>query len=573
MKNGKKNLSLFSELHIQDRFFKLLKFFITMIAMVVVYTISFHVIMLWEGKDYSWLTGVYWTLTTMSTLGFGDITFQSDTGKVFSIFVLLSGLVYLLILFPYIFFSLFYTPWTEFQNKHRLYFFEKVNNLNPHVIIVGIDMVGESLVGKLEAYKMEYIIIVNTMEMAKDLKSRGYTTIFGEYDDPDAYKRAKVHSANLVFTIGGNDRVNTTIALTVRELNSEVEIVTDVVNRDFQDILYLAGVNNTIDITESMGRSFSRRTVAQNHFVSTIGKFDKLIVWEVPAYGSCFQDQKIRTAVEALDGLYIVGVWKRGVFIVPELDEVVTPDMILVVTGFQENRDCLSKIYPEDLFAGQHVLIIGCGRVGRATAHFLQRLNVEFKVLDNVEARKASAEKEGLDMEGRFVLGDGSKYEDLEKAGLFQASTVIISTHDDTTNTFLTLYCRKLHKNVLIQSRANLERNISTLHRAGADLVISYASTGAVAIFNILKKSNNIMLEEGLELFRIKIPKTLQGRSIAGANVRRKTGCSIIAICHPDKTIQSLPPIYEPLPNQGEIILIGSPDSERIFLEEFSDLS
>nr|MBF0222247.1 hypothetical protein [Desulfobulbaceae bacterium] len=36
--------------------------------------------MMYEGREFSWITGFYWTLTVMSTLGFGDITFQTDLG-------------------------------------------------------------------------------------------------------------------------------------------------------------------------------------------------------------------------------------------------------------------------------------------------------------------------------------------------------------------------------------------------------------------------------------------------------------------------------------------------------------
>ncbi len=60
---------------------------------IVLFSIAFHGIMLHEGQQHSWLTGFYWTLTVMSTLGFGDITFESDLGRGFSIVVLLSGIV------------------------------------------------------------------------------------------------------------------------------------------------------------------------------------------------------------------------------------------------------------------------------------------------------------------------------------------------------------------------------------------------------------------------------------------------------------------------------------------------
>ena len=57
-------------------------------VLVALFSIVFHQIMAYEGRDYSYITGVYWTLTVMSTLGFGDITFTSDIGKLFSIIVL-----------------------------------------------------------------------------------------------------------------------------------------------------------------------------------------------------------------------------------------------------------------------------------------------------------------------------------------------------------------------------------------------------------------------------------------------------------------------------------------------------
>ena len=80
---------------------------------MVVYSILFHVLMLYEGQEHSWMTGLYWTLTVMSTLGFGDITFHSDLGRTFSIVVLLSGMVSLLMLLPFTFIEFFYAPWMQ----------------------------------------------------------------------------------------------------------------------------------------------------------------------------------------------------------------------------------------------------------------------------------------------------------------------------------------------------------------------------------------------------------------------------------------------------------------------------
>ena len=41
-----------------------------LLVLIAVYSTIFHEIMDYEGRSYSWATGIYWTLTVMSTLGF-----------------------------------------------------------------------------------------------------------------------------------------------------------------------------------------------------------------------------------------------------------------------------------------------------------------------------------------------------------------------------------------------------------------------------------------------------------------------------------------------------------------------
>ncbi len=98
----------------------LMRYLVYMAGIVVLFTVLFHLIMVHvEGERYSWITGLYWTLTVMSTLGFGDITFQTDVGRLFSIVVLLSGIVLLLIVLPFAFIRFFYAPWLEAQIRQR----------------------------------------------------------------------------------------------------------------------------------------------------------------------------------------------------------------------------------------------------------------------------------------------------------------------------------------------------------------------------------------------------------------------------------------------------------------------
>src|SRR5690606_14527463 len=96
-------------------------------------------------QEHSWLTGLYWTLTVMSTLGFGDITFHGDVGRAFTIFVLLYGLVMLLIVAPFTFIHSFYAPWLEATLRVRAPR-ELAEGVTDHVVICDYDAIARSLV-------------------------------------------------------------------------------------------------------------------------------------------------------------------------------------------------------------------------------------------------------------------------------------------------------------------------------------------------------------------------------------------------------------------------------------------
>ena len=113
----------------------LLRFALTLVAMVLAFSVIFHVLMAWEGQEHSWLTGFYWSLTVMSTLGFGDITFHSDVGRLFSIFVLFSGVIFLLILMPFTLIEFFYAPWVQ-SNSKRMIRDQVPDSVSGHVIIL-----------------------------------------------------------------------------------------------------------------------------------------------------------------------------------------------------------------------------------------------------------------------------------------------------------------------------------------------------------------------------------------------------------------------------------------------------
>ena len=138
----------------------LAQFLLLLLTMVGFYSIGFHYLMAWEGQQYSWITGVYWTLTVISTLGFGDITFHTDAGRIFSIMVLLSGTLFMLILLPFTFIQFFYAPWMEAQAATRAPRSLPVK-ASGHVVLANYGPVDAALIKKLTLFQYPYAILVD----------------------------------------------------------------------------------------------------------------------------------------------------------------------------------------------------------------------------------------------------------------------------------------------------------------------------------------------------------------------------------------------------------------------------
>jgi voltage-gated potassium channel len=534
------------------------KFVFVLTLLIVLYSVLFHVLMEIEGQQHSWATGFYWTLTVMSTLGFGDITFQSDLGRMFSIFVLLSGVVFLLVLLPFTFIQYFFAPWLEAQNRSKAPV-QIPDTVTDHVLLTNYDPITRALINKLDNYGYSYYLIVAELQEALNLNELGVKVMLGELDDPETYKKARIDQASMLVTTS-NDMLNTNVAFTAREITTAVPIVSLAHSIDSVDILKLAGSNHVVQLGLLMGQSLARRTIGGSARVHVLGRFDQLIIGEAPATGTPLVGKTLaQSRLREVIGVNIIGLWERGIFKIPHPDTIITDLTVLVLAGSVEqlrNYDDYFGIY--NVKDGP-VIIIGAGKVGRATAKSLSDRKMDYVVVEKDPMYAKRCE--------HHVIGDAADKEVLVKAGIDKAHTVIITTHNDDVNIYLTLYCRRLRPDLHIISRSTLDRNVTTLHRAGADFVMSYASMGANTIFNVLERDEVLMVAEGLNLFRVDTPTIMIGKSIAECDIREETGCSIIAINHGDDDMQINPDPNTVLIKGTEIVLIGDQHSEKRFIE------
>ena len=153
----------------------------------------------------------------MTTLGFGDITFTSDIGRLFSILVLLSGVVLLLVMLPFMFISLFYAPWLEARVRLRAPR-EVPEETAGHVILTEYDPIATGLIERLRTEHIPYFVIEPDPTKAARLVGEGISVIAGENDSGATYRAHPRGDAARMLLANCEDTINTNITITAREI-------------------------------------------------------------------------------------------------------------------------------------------------------------------------------------------------------------------------------------------------------------------------------------------------------------------------------------------------------------------
>lgn len=540
------------------------QFLVFLFAVILLFTFVFHWLM-WnvEGQQHSWFSGVYWTLVTMSTLGFGDIVFQTDLGRAFSVFVILSGVVLLLIVLPYLFLNQVAVPWL--QASLRLQAPKTIpGTLRDHVIVAGEDALARGLVQRLERLGIRTVTLESDPERAAKRAADGESILTGDADAGDTWERAGVDRARMVLA-DLDDVANTNLILTVRDLNDKIPIVSIANEDDAIDIMQLAGATHVFPLRRQLGEQLAARLNAGHAETHEIGRVGGLIVAEFPVHntplvGKTIRDTKLRERL----GVSIVGVWEQARLKPVRPDDRLVDQSIPVVVGTPEQIEILNELLFIYDTNWNPVVVIGGGKVGQAATEALRRRGVPVHLL---EKHPATAQR----LEGsadRVIVGDAANREILEAAGITNAPAVLITTNDDATNVYLTVYCRKINPELRIVSRVTRTRNIDSMRRAGADLVLSYDTLGIETVTSVSLGRPLVLLGEGVELAEFDIPSALRGKTLAESGIGARTGLTVIGIEEEGGMVPT-PGAHARIPDHGRLVMMGSSEGVAAFREAF----
>lgn len=543
----------------------LLRYFIFLMVVILLYSVLFHVIMVTvEGQEHSWLTGFYWTLTVMSTLGFGDITFSSDLGRLFSILVLFSGIILLLIVLPFAFIRYFYAPWLEAKLRLRAPI-SVPTGTRGHVVFTAWDTVSQGLAPWLEAEGIPHWVIEEDGATAAGMHGDEVPVVRGVLDDVETYRRLRAQDARLV-VLAQDDLTNTNLALTIREISEGATLAAFVEDEHAIDILEMAGCDHALPIKKRLGEHLANRVSAGHAQAHIVGEYGDLVLAEFSAHETPFAGKTIQEAsLREVAGLSVVGVWERGKMLPGRPDTPLTSVSIPVVAGSRESMERLNEflwIYDTNW---NPVVVIGGGKVGQAVAAALKRRSLPVHM---VERDPSLAQTLG-DLPDRLVVGDAADREVMRSVGVEEAPSIVLTTNDDATNIYLAAYSRRLNPEARIISRITHDRNLASIQRAGADLILSYTTLGVETLLSFLNRRLPILLGEEIAFHEIPCPPSLEGSTLQESGIGQRTGLTVIAVETGD-TLLTEPGPRTVLSPGSTLLAIGSQMQALAFRETFN---
>ena len=251
---------------------------------------------------------------------------------------------------------------------------------------------------------------------------------------------------------------------------------------------------------------------------------------------------KLFTSLLILGGLGVIG------FFITTITQNLFQNQLSFFYGSYGRRKGKAKME-------NHVIVVGFGRNGGQVVSELMALGNSLIVVD--ESHEVVINNMGKPV--RFIEGDATQDEILEKADIKSAVSLITTLPNDADNLFVVLTARSLNPDLKIISRASSESSEQKLRMAGVDSVVMPERVGGAHMATLVAKPDVVEFLEHLtihseqptqlmEIMCSNVPVDLLNKPIREIGIRRKSGANIVGF----KTVS------------GEVIVNPSPDTKLI---------
>jgi voltage-gated potassium channel len=205
---------------------------------------------------------------------------------------------------------------------------------------------------------------------------------------------------------------------------------------------------------------------------------------------------------------------------------------------------------------GQHVVIVGYGTKGRSAVETLVNNGQDREaivVVDPSPVALQDAHSDGL----AVVTGDATRREVLRRAGVSDASHVIITTNRDDSNVLTTLTARQLNPEAWIVAAVREQENVPLMRQSGANSVITSSdAVGRLLGLSSLSPTLGSVMEdlltygEGLEVAERDLLVTEVGKQ------PQSLPDQVIAVVRDEKVYRYFDPVVTQLARGDRLIVV-----------------
>lgn len=208
---------------------------------VVFGTVGFY---LTEEQVGSLFDAFYFTLVTMTTVGYGDIVPTGTASRIVASVLMVVGIGAMLSTFQ----SLFNMVVAK-SVREVLGFPERRTKMKNHIIVVGYGKLGKHVAMHLQSIGEPFVVVDNDHEKVEEAMEAGFTVIEGDALEDETLMRANIEKAKgLITTL--IDPLNVLVIISAKMLNPGMRVVAKVENKDSIIKLRKAGADEIVDCSE-----------------------------------------------------------------------------------------------------------------------------------------------------------------------------------------------------------------------------------------------------------------------------------------------------------------------------------
>ncbi|MHB8066691.1 MAG: potassium channel family protein [Desulfobaccales bacterium] len=190
---------------------------------------SLLAILVLGSLGYVWLEGwsffdaLYMTVTTLYTVGYGEVHPLSPLGKAYNMVLILAGMGVLFYIVTALARVVVEGEIAAALGKRKL--LKKIKRLSGHYIICGFGRIGETISRQLQQRGVPLVVIENNPEVVTRIEEAGYYFVAGDATKEEVLLEAGLERARGLVAVVHSDASNVYIVLTARSLSPELFIV------------------------------------------------------------------------------------------------------------------------------------------------------------------------------------------------------------------------------------------------------------------------------------------------------------------------------------------------------------